>query len=61
LTEGHKDGDNNPTYGKLHGFVQKNVMESWSAMSSKALFNAKNLQYSRSVAERAGDSRCDTA
>jgi hypothetical protein len=27
----------------------------------KGLFNAKNLQYSRSVAERAGDSKCDTA
>jgi len=23
LTAGHKHGDNNPTYGKLQGFVQK--------------------------------------
>ena len=27
----------------------------------KGLFNAKNLQYSHSVAERTGDSKCDTA
>jgi hypothetical protein len=27
----------------------------------KGLFNAKNLQYNSSVAERTGDSKCDTA